>query len=60
MLNPYSIGGSRFSNCSMLEAVGLCEELAVKQSNRSYSESGRKGTTSSIRSVSKFEPHYPV
>ena len=60
MLNPYGIGGSPFSNCSMLEAVRLCEEIAVRESNRSYSESGRKGTTSGIRSVNKFKPHYPV
>ena len=59
MLNPYNIGGSRFSNCSMLEALRLCEEIAVRESNRSYSESDRKGTTSGIRGVSKFKPHYP-
>jgi hypothetical protein len=53
-LNPYSIGGSRFSDCPMLEAVRLCEEGAVKESN-----SDRKGITSGIRSVSKFKPHYP-
>ena len=43
MLNPYSIGGSRFSNCSMLEDVRICEKTAVKASDRSYSEPNSKG-----------------
>lgn len=57
--NPYGIGGSRFSNCSTLEAVRLCEKIAVKESNRSYSESNRRGTTAGIRGVSEFKSHYP-
>lgn len=55
MPNPYGIGGSRFSNCSTLEAVRLCEKIAVKESNRSYSESNRRGTTAGIRGVSEFK-----
>jgi hypothetical protein len=37
--NPYGVGESRVSNCSMLEAVRLRKEMAVRESNRSYSES---------------------
>ena len=43
----------------MLEAVRLCEKIAVIESNRSYSESNRRGTTASIRGVSKVKPRYP-
>ena len=27
----YNIGGGRFSNCSMLEAIALCEEIAGRE-----------------------------
>ena len=43
VLNPYSTGGIRFSNCSMLEDVRICEKTAVKASDRSYSEPNSKG-----------------
>jgi CDP-paratose 2-epimerase len=39
----YNIGGGRFSNCSMLEAVALCEEIAGKKLDWTYSESNRSG-----------------
>ena len=41
--NPYSTGGIRFSDCSMLEDVRLCERVAVIEPNRSYSESNCMG-----------------
>ena len=41
--NPFGVGGSRFSNCSMLEAVRPCKEMVVSESNRSYSESNSRG-----------------
>lgn len=34
----YNMGGGRFSNCSMLEAVRLCEEIASRKLNWSYSK----------------------
>jgi CDP-paratose 2-epimerase len=56
----YNIGGGRFSNCSMLEAVRLCEEIAGKKLNWTYSESNRSGDhVWWISDVSKFKSHYP-
>jgi len=56
----YNIGGSRFSNCSMLEAVRLCEEIAGRQLDWDYSESNRSGDHIWwISDVSKFRSHYP-
>ena len=56
----YNIGGSRFSNCSMLEAVQLCEEITGKRLNWTYSESNRSGDHIWwISDVSKFKSHYP-
>ncbi len=59
MPNPYSTGGSRFGNRSMLEAVRLCEKMAVAELNRSYPESNRTGTTGSIRGLGEYRAHYP-
>lgn len=39
----YNIGGGRFSNCSMLEAIQLCENITGKSLNWQYSESNRIG-----------------
>lgn len=56
----YNIGGSRFSNCSMLEAIALCEEITGKKMNWSYSETNRIGDHIWwISDVSKFQSHYP-
>jgi CDP-paratose 2-epimerase len=56
----YNIGGSRYSNCSMLEAIALCEEITGKKMNWSYSESNRIGDHIWwISDVSKFQSHYP-
>ena len=56
----YNIGGSRFSNCSMLEAIQLSEEIAGKKLNWTYSESNRSGDHIWwISDVSKFKSHYP-
>lgn len=56
----YNIGGSRLSNCSMLEAIDLCETIAHKKLEWTYEESNRIGDhiwwVSDIR---KFEQHYP-
>lgn len=56
----YNIGGSRFSNCSMLEAVQLSEEIAGKRLNWTYSESSRSGDHIWwISDVGRFKSHYP-
>ena len=39
----YNIGGGRFSNCSMLEAIALCQTIVGHELKWSYSETNRVG-----------------
>src|SRR6476469_365661 len=39
----YNAGGGRFSNCSMIEAIKLCEEISGNKMNISYLEDNRIG-----------------
>lgn len=56
----YNAGGGRFSNCSMLEAISICEEVTGNKMNYSYSETNRIGDHIwYISDVSKFKNHYP-
>ncbi len=56
----YNMGGSRFSNCSMLEAIHLCEEISGKKLEFEYVEQNRAGDHIWwISNVSKFKSHYP-
>jgi len=56
----YNIGGSRFSNCSMMEAVALCEEITGKNMNISYVEENRIGDHIWwISDIRRFQDHYP-
>lgn len=56
----YNMGGSRHSNCSMLEAIALCEEFTGQKFNYQYSEENRIGDHIwYISDVSKFQKHYP-
>ncbi len=56
----YNIGGSRHSNCSMLEAIKMCEEITGKKMNYVYVEQARKGDHIWwISDVRKFQSHYP-
>jgi CDP-paratose 2-epimerase len=56
----YNIGGGRFSNCSMLEAVQICEEIADIKLDWTYSESSRSGDHIWwISNVDRFKSHYP-
>ncbi len=56
----YNAGGSRFSNCSMLEGIQLCEKLTGNTFSYSYSENNRSGDHIwYISDVSKFKIHYP-
>ncbi len=56
----YNAGGGRFANCSMLEAIEICEELSGNKLNYSYSEDNRIGDHIwYISDVSKFKSHYP-
>lgn len=56
----YNIGGSRFSNCSMKEAIRLCEKIAAAPMKTTYVEGNRSGDHIWwISDVSKFQRHYP-
>ncbi len=56
----YNAGGGRHSNCSLLEAVSLCEKITGKPMNVTYSEPARVGDHQWwISDVSKFKNHYP-
>jgi CDP-paratose 2-epimerase len=56
----YNIGGSRFSNCSMLEAIQHCEAIADRKLDWSYVETNRIGDHIWwISDVQKFQNHYP-
>jgi CDP-paratose 2-epimerase len=56
----YNIGGSRFSNCSMLEAIRMCEEISGRKMDWEYVESSRMGDHIWwISDISKFQEHYP-
>lgn len=57
----YNIGGSRFSNCSMLEAIELCEQITGRKMKTTYVETNRVGDHIWwISDVSKFQQHYPA
>ncbi len=56
----YNAGGSRFSNCSMIEAIEVCENITGNKMNYTYSETNRIGDHIwYISDVSKFKNHYP-
>jgi CDP-paratose 2-epimerase len=56
----YNAGGSRLSNCSMLEAIKLCEKITGNKLNFSYSDQSRIGDHIwYISDVSKFKNHFP-
>lgn len=56
----YNMGGGRYSNCSMLEAIQLCEQITGKKLNCEYDETNRIGDHIWwISGLKKFEQHYP-
>jgi CDP-paratose 2-epimerase len=56
----YNIGGGRFCNCSMLEAIALCEEISGRKMKWNYEETNRIGDHIWwISDVRKFQSHYP-
>ena len=56
----YNMGGSRFSHCSMMEAVELCEEISGRKMKTTYVEANRVGDHIWwVSDVSKFASHYP-
>lgn len=56
----YNIGGGRFSNCSMLEAISLCEEISQRDFVSTYVETNRIGDHIwYVSDLRKFQEHYP-
>ena len=56
----YNIGGGRFSNCSMLEAITSCEGITAKPFNSRYVDQNRRGDHIWwISDISRFQEHYP-
>jgi CDP-paratose 2-epimerase len=57
----YNIGGGRFSNCSMVEAIAMCQDIAGRSLEWSYSERSRAGDhVWWVSSLSRFVRHYPA
>lgn len=60
MAEVYNMGGSRFSNCSMLEAIQLSEEISGRKLDWVYDETNRVGDHIWwISDVTRFRLHYP-
>jgi CDP-paratose 2-epimerase len=56
----YNIGGARFSNCSMLEAIRLCEAITGNEMRVHYSDKNRTGDHIWwISDVGRFQQDYP-
>jgi CDP-paratose 2-epimerase len=57
----YNAGGGRHSNCSMREAIALCEQLSGRKMNVTYSGRNRIGDHIwYISDTRKFQAHYPA
>ena len=56
----YNIGGSRFSNCSIIEALELIEELTNIKIKKKYTKEPRVGDHMwYVSNIEKFKKHYP-
>jgi CDP-paratose 2-epimerase len=56
----YNIGGGRGSNCSMLEAIGLCEQIAGREMTWTYADENRAGDHIwYVSDLSRFRSDYP-
>ncbi len=56
----YNLGGGRFSNCSMLEAIDKCETIAGRKLQWKYTDVNRIGDHIwYISDLRKFQGHYP-
>jgi CDP-paratose 2-epimerase len=57
----YNIGGGRDTNCSMLEAIDLCQEIVGKELNWALSDQARTGDHRWwISDLSEFRGDYPT
>jgi CDP-paratose 2-epimerase len=56
----YNIGGGRFSNCSVLEAIATCEQITGRTLDWTYVDENRIGDHIWwIGDNGRFEDHYP-
>ncbi|MEM8924723.1 MAG: NAD-dependent epimerase/dehydratase family protein [Actinomycetota bacterium] len=56
----YNIGGGREANCSMLEAIDVCQEIAGRELRWSYTDDNRIGDHIWwISDIRKFSDHFP-
>jgi len=56
----YNLGGGRQSNCSMLEAIELCEQVAGRDLEFDVSDTPRRGDHRWwISDLSEFQSDYP-
>lgn len=56
----YNLGGGRFANCSMLEAISLCERIAGRELNWKLTEQPRIGDHRWwISDLEEFRSDYP-
>ncbi len=56
----YNIGGGRFSNCSMLEAIELAQEVTGRELPWRYQEDNRIGDHMWwVSDLGRFKGHYP-
>ena len=56
----YNAGGGRYANCSMIEAIEICETISGNKMQYSYSDANRIGDHIwYVSDLSKFKDHYP-
>ena len=56
----YNMGGGPYANCSMIEAIRLCEEIAGRPMQWSYEAKNRVGDHIwYVSDLRKFQAHYP-
>jgi CDP-paratose 2-epimerase len=56
----YNIGGGRYSNCSMIEAIDLCQEIAGRRLSWTLSDRARMGDHRWwISDLREFQSDYP-
>lgn len=56
----YNMGGSRFSHCSMMESIRLCEEIVGHKMKTAYVEKNRVGDHIWwVSDIAKFSGQYP-
>ncbi len=56
----YNAGGGRHSNCSMMEAIKICEQISGNKMSYTYSDTNRIGDHIwYISNVNKFKTDYP-